>query len=331
MKALLSISASGPNALAIDEVDDPVAKDDEVVVRILACGLNYPDLLLIRDKYQEKPPRPFIPGGEIAGQIVAVGAAVHDFAVGDRAMAFVGMGGLAEQVAVAAAKCIRIPSIMPFDTAAAFLTTFGTSYHALKQRCRMQSGETVLVLGASGGVGLAAVNIANAMGLRVIAAASSEEKLSVARQHGACEGVVYPADLDANGVKALADQFKAAAGSRGVDIVYDAVGGFYTEAALRVMAWRGRLLIVGFPAGIPKVALNMTLLKGCEIAGVWYGQFTEREPEANAENNRELFALFEAGKIEPYISARFPMDEAQKGFELLESRQAQGKIVITTV
>jgi NADPH2:quinone reductase len=329
VRALLSYTATGPDSLKIGEVADPIAKEDEVVIRIFACGLNYPDLLLVRDKYQDKPPRPFIPGSEVAGEIIAVGAAVNEFAVGDRAMAFIGMGGLAEQVAVSASKCIRIPDSMPFDVASAFLTTFGTSYYALKQRGHIRAGETLLVLGASGGVGLAAVTIGHAMGARVIAAASSEAKLNIARQYGASDGVVYPAALESSGVKALSDAFKRAVGSEGVDTVYDAVGGLYTEAALRVMAWGGRLLIVGFPAGIPNVALNMTLLKGCEIAGVWYGKFTERESAANAENNRELFDLYEAGKIAPYISARLTLAEAHNGFQLLESREAQGKIVVT--
>lgn len=328
MKALLSHTPEGPSALVIGDLPEPSAAPGEVVIHVRACGLNYPDLLLIQDKYQMKPPRPFVPGGEIAGEVLQVGEDVTGFAAGDRVMAFVGLGGLAEQVAVPATKCIPVPPRMPFDVAAAFLTTFGTSYHALKQRARMRAGESLLVLGASGGVGLAAVMLGQAMGARVIAAASSEAKLEIARRHGAADGVIYPTAITAGDIKALSTAFKQAVGGDGVDIAYDAVGGFYAEAALRAVAWRGRFLVVGFPAGIPTVPLNLTLLKGCEIAGVWYGSFTEREPDANAENNRELFALYDAGKIKPYISATFALADAADGFELLASRKAQGKIVV---
>ena len=328
MRALLSHNPEGPSTLALGDLPLPKPAAGELVLRVRACGLNYPDLLLIQDKYQMKPPRPFVPGGEIAGEVVNVGEGVSGFATGDRVMGFVGLGGLAEQLAVPAAKCVKVPAAMPFNTAAAFLTTFGTSYHALKQRARMQAGESLLVLGASGGVGLAAVMLGRALGARVIAAVSSEAKLEVAQRFGASEGVVYPSELAAGDVRALSATFKKIVGGEGVDIVYDSVGGFYAEAALRGMAWRGRFLVVGFPAGIPTVPLNLTLLKGCEIAGVWYGTFTEREPEANAENNRELFALYESGTIEPYISATFPLADAAQGFELLASRKAQGKIVI---
>lgn len=328
MKALLSHTPEGPSALAIGDLPEPIPDAGEILVRVRACGLNYPDLLMIQDKYQLKPPRPFVPGGEIAGEVLRVGEGVTDIAVGDRIMAFVGLGGLAEQATVPRAKCIPVPVAMPFSIAAAFLTTFGTSYHALKQRARLQAGESLLVLGASGGVGLAAVMLGHAMGARVIAAASSEAKVELARRYGADEGVIYPAAVTAGDVKSLSAALKQVVGRKGIDIAYDAVGGFYAEATLRAMAWRGRFLVVGFPAGIPTVPLNLTLLKGCEIAGVWYGEFTEREPEANDENNRELFALYEAGKIDPYISATFSMEDAADGFELLASRNAQGKIVV---
>lgn len=328
MRALLSRTPEGPCSLEVADLPEPAAAAGEVVIRIRACGLNYPDLLLIRDKYQTKPARPFVPGGEIAGDVLSVGDGVTGFKVGDRVMAFIGLGGLAEQVAVPMAKCIAVPATMPFKTAAAFLTTFGTSYYALKQRARIQSGESLLVLGASGGVGLAAVTLGHAMGARVIAAASSDAKLALARRYGAEDGVVYLSDITAADIRPLAAKFKHTIGGHGANIVFDAVGGCYTEAALRTIAWRGRLLVVGFPAGIPTIPLNLTLLKGCDIAGVWYGTFTEREPEVNAENNRELFALYEAGKIEPHISATFSMSDAAAGFELLESRKAQGKIVV---
>jgi NADPH2:quinone reductase len=328
MKALLSFASGGPETLRVDEIADPIAGPGEVLIRVRACGVNYPDLLVIEDKYQFQPKRPFSPGGEIAGEIVGVGEGVDGFAVGDRILSMMGIGGMAELVAAPASKCIAIPDEMPFDEGAAFIAAFGTSYHALRQRGRLVPGERLLVLGAAGGMGLAAVELGRAMGAHVIAAASSEDKLALARRHGATDGFVYPADIGTVDPKALAAMFKSAVGDQGVDIVYDPVGGAYAEAALRSIAWRGRFLIIGFPAGIPKIPLNLPLLKGCEIVGVFYGSFFEREPEANMENVRALFRIYREGKIRPHIAARLSLEDAARGFEILASRSAQGKIII---
>ena len=328
MKALLSHAAGGPETLSLEEVAEPRVTEDELLIQVRACGLNYPDLLVIEDKYQFRPKRPFAPGSEVGGEVIAVGSAVRGFTLGDRVIGLVSSGGLAERVAASAARCIAIPDAMPFDEAAAFLATYGTSYHALKQRAQIAPGESLLVLGAAGGVGLAAVELGRAMGARVIAAASTEEKATVARQHGATQSLVYPSELDEASARSLGAALKAACGPQGLDVVYDAVGGLYAEAALRAMAWRGRFLVVGFPAGIPRIALNLTLLKGCQIAGVFYGSFTEREPQENARNTHELLALYQDGKIRPRISARFSLAEALHGFALLASRKVMGKVVI---
>lgn len=330
MKAIVSVSVGGPETLVLRDLPAPVPSVGELLIRVRACGVNYPDALMLEDKYQFRPVRPFAPGGEVAGEIIAVGTDVTSFAVGDRVIALVGHGGMAEQVVAKAAKCIAMPDGMPFDEAAAFIFTYGTSYHALKQRAALQTGDTLLVLGAAGGVGLAAVELGVAMGARVVAAASSAEKVELAKAHGAAVGVVYPlGPFDKDGTKALAESFKNACGKQGANVIYDAVGGDYAEAALRAIAWEGRFLVVGFPAGIPRIPLNLALLKGCQIVGVFWGSFTERNPLENARSNRELIDLYTAGRIKPHVSRRFPLAEAGHAIRELAERRALGKVVVT--
>jgi NADPH:quinone reductase len=330
MKAVLSKATGGPETLVIEDIAVPAPKPGEVLIKVAACGVNYPDALIIEDHYQFKPERPFAPGGEVAGIIEAVGEGVADLQPGQRVLASLGWGGMAEKVAVAAARCVRIPASMPFDEAAAFLMTYGTSYHALKDRAHLKPGDSLLILGAAGGVGSAAIEIGKAMGARVIAAASSQEKVDAAKSWGADEGVVYPrGPFDKDGTKQLADLFKSACGKSGANVVYDAIGGDYAEAALRAIAWEGRFLVVGFPAGIPRIPLNLALLKGCEIVGVFWGDFTRRNPKANAENIAELLALYEKGAIKPRVSKHFPLARSGEAIAWLAGRQALGKVVVT--
>src|SRR3954468_8041659 len=259
MKAVLSKEVGGPETLVLEELPDPVAGPDQVLIDVKACGVNYPDVLIIEDKYQFKPTRPFAPGGEVSGVISAVGEGVTRFKVGDRVLASTGWGGYAEKLALGEQRCTHIPDNMPFDEAAAFVLTYGTSYYALKDRGALKAGETLLVLGAAGGVGLAAVELGKAMGAKVIAAASSQEKIDLTLKHGADSGVVYPkGPFDKESSKELANLFKGAVGPAGADLIYDGVGGDYAEAALRCTGWEGRFLVIGFPAGIPKIPLNLT-------------------------------------------------------------------------
>ena len=330
MKALLSEAPGGPETLVLKDVPQPQPGPGEVLVAVKACGVNYPDFLIIQDKYQFRPQRPFAPGAEIAGIVEHLGEGVSTLQPGDRVIGSLLSGGMAEKAVVAAAKCLPIPNSMPFDEASAFILTYGTSYHALKNRAALKPGETLLVLGAAGGVGVAAVELGKAMGARVIAAVSSEDKLAIAREHGADAGFVYgPAPTSKDESKALADAFKAACGEGGADVIYDPVGGDYAEPALRAIAWEGRYLVVGFPAGIPRLPLNLTLLKSCQVVGVFWGEFTRRNPAANAENNRELVALYSSGKIRPYISGRFPLERGADAITRLASRNATGKLVVT--
>lgn len=330
MRAVLSKAPGGPETLVVEDVEAPHPGKGEVLIAVAACGVNYPDSLIIEDKYQVKPQRPFAPGGEFAGKIESVGEGVKHLSVGQRVLAFTGWGGMAEKVAVDARRCAPIPDSMPFDEAAALLMTYGTSYHALKDRARLQPGETLLVLGAAGGVGSAAVELGKAMGAHVIAAASSEQKIEAAKSWGADAGLVYPSGpFDGDGRKKLSELFKSAGGEKGADVIYDAIGGDYAEAALRSIGWEGRFLVVGFPAGIPKMPLNLALLKGCEIVGVFWGAFAQRDPAANARNTAELFALYEKGAIKPRVSERFPLGRAGEAIARLSGRHAIGKIVVT--
>lgn len=331
MKALLSTAPGGPETLTLGEAPDPVAGANEVVLDVKACGVNYPDVLIIQDLYQFKPERPFSPGGEVAAVVASVGEGVTSVAVGDRVIGSAAWGGMAQQLKVHELACTKIPDAMPFDDAAAFLMTYGTSHYALKDRAHLREGETLLVLGAAGGVGIAAVELGKAMGARVVAAASSQEKVDLAIAHGADVGLVYPrGPFDSKDEKkALSALFKDAVGKDGADVIYDPVGGAYAEASLRAIGWEGRFLVVGFPAGIPAIPLNLTLLKSCQIVGVFWGAFTLRDPAANAENIRELMSLYEAGKIKPVISERFDLEHAPDAITRLAARQALGKLVIT--
>jgi len=330
MKALLSTAVGGPETLQMTEVDAPVAGPGELLVAVKACSINFPDALIIKDMYQLKPQRPFAPGSEIAGVVEAVGEGVTGWSVGDRVIAGTGFGGLVEKKVVAAAGAYRLPEQFSFEQGASLLMTYGTSIHALKDRGHIKPGDTLLVLGAAGGVGLAAVELGKAYGARVVAGVSSEAKAQAARESGADEVVVYgrqPFDKDQS--KALANAFKDAVGPNGADIVYDAVGGDYSEPAVRAMAWEGRFLVVGFPAGIAKLPLNLTLLKSCDVCGVFWGAFAAREPKRNAANIVELFDLWAAGKISPRISETFSFETAHEAIARLENREAIGKLVVT--
>ena len=330
MKAMLSKQVGGPETLVLDELPDPKPGKGEVLLAVKACGVNYPDVLIIEDRYQFKPPRPFAPGGEVAGVVEAVGEGVTQFKPGDRVIGSSYAGGMSEKLVLEAARCFAMPAAMPFDDASALILTYGTTIHALKDRARIKPGETLLVLGAAGGVGISAVELGKAYGARVIAAASSEEKVALARKHGADDGVVYPAGpFDKAGTRALADIFKKACGEAGADVIYDPVGGDYSEAALRAIAWEGRFLVVGFPAGIAKLPLNLTLLKSCQVVGVFWGAFARRDPKANAANVAELMRLYAEGKIKPVISERYPLARAGEAIARLAARKAMGKIVVT--
>ena len=330
MKAVLSKEVGGPDTLVVEDLDSPTPGKGEVLIDVAACAINFPDSLIIKDMYQMKPPRPFSPGGEISGTVAALGEGVSGWQVGDRVIAGIGAGGLREQVVVPAARLFKVPEGIDLVQASALLMTYGTTIHGLKDRGDIKAGDTVLVLGAAGGVGLSAVELAKVYGARVVAAVSTEEKGEVAKKAGADEVVIYPrAPFDKDQSKAVAQQFKDAVGPNGADIVYDIVGGDYSEPALRSIAWEGRFLVIGFPAGIAKMPLNLTLLKSCDIRGVFWGAFTAREPEKNAANIAELFQLWQDGKIAPLISETYPLDKAHEAIAKLESRSAIGKLVVT--
>jgi NADPH2:quinone reductase len=329
MKALLSVQVGGPETLVIEELPSPEPTPGSVVVQVKACGVNYPDVIIIEDKYQFKPPRPFSPGGEISGVVKSLGEGVTTLRVGDRVLGNTGSGGMREELVVEASRLTPMPDAMPFDEAAAFLMTYGTSYYGLKDRGHLRPGETLLVLGAAGGVGLSAVELGKAMGARVIAAASSQEKVDLAVAHGAESGVVYPrGPFDRDGQKALADIFKQACGPTGADVIYDGVGGDYAEASLRSIAWEGRFLVIGFPAGIPKLPLNLTLLKSCQVVGVFWGAAVARDQAAHQQNIKELMALYADGKIRPHVSEHFPLARAGEAITHLAGRKALGKVVV---
>jgi NADPH:quinone reductase-like Zn-dependent oxidoreductase len=329
MKALLSRTPGGPETLELADAPDPVAGPGQVVIDVRACAINYPDVLVIQDKYQFKPQRPFAPGGEIAGTISVVGDAAGDWHVGDRALAMIGNGGLAEKAVVDVARLYRLPEGRSFAEGSALLLTYATTIHALLDRGRLQAGQTLLVLGAAGGVGLAAIELGKAFGARVVAAVSSEEKAEAARTAGADEVLIYPrAPFDKDQSKALAEQFKAAVGKDGADVIYDPVGGDYAEPALRSIAWEGRYLVVGFPAGIPKLPLNLTLLKSCDVCGVFWGAFAARDPAANAAHVATLFQLWEEGRISPRVTETFPLARGGDAIAKMAARGAIGKLVV---
>jgi NADPH:quinone reductase-like Zn-dependent oxidoreductase len=330
MKALRTHAVGGPDTLTLDELPDPVPGKGEVLVAIKACAINFPDTLMIRDLYQFKPERPYAPGGEVAGVIEAVGEGVSGWKAGDRVIAMTGSGGLAEKVVVNAGAIFVLPDGVDYETGASLLMTYGTSIYGLKDRGDLKPGETLLILGAAGGVGISAVELGKAMGARVVAAVSSEEKAAAVRAAGADEVVIYGRPpFDREQTKALIDRFKAACGPDGADVIYDIIGGDYAEPALRAIAWEGRFLVVGFTAGIPKMPLNLTLLKSCDIRGVFLGGAKARDPQRFAELTAELFELLKAGKIAPLVSARFPLERGGEAIAMLENREAVGKVVVT--
>jgi NADPH:quinone reductase len=330
MKALLSHQAGGPETLVLEDVPEPTAGRGELLVRVRACAINYPDVLIIEDKYQFRPERPFAPGGEVAGEVAALGEGVSGWAVGDRLIAYHGHGGLAEMVAVPVGQAYRLPDQFPDAEAASLLITYATAIHALTDRGQAREGERMLVLGAAGGIGLSAIELGKAFGLHVVAAVSSEEKAEAARGAGADEALVYPSGaLDKDASKALAGAFKGAAGPAGFDMVFDPVGGDYAEPALRSLGWEGRYLVIGFPAGIPKIPLNLTLLKSCDIRGVFWGAFAMRDPKANEAHVDTLFKLWGEGKIGPRVSATYPLERAGEAIATLRDRKAVGKLVVT--
>lgn len=329
MRALLSEAPGGPETLVLNEVPTPATGKGELRLRVLACGINYPDVLIIEDKYQFKPERPFAPGSEVAGIVEALGEETQGWSVGDRALAVVSHGGLAEMLVLSAREAHRLPDGMNATVGAGLLLAYATTMHALIDRGQLQPGETLLVLGAAGGVGLAAVEIGKALGARVIACVSSEEKAGIAREAGADSVLVYDADVgDKSAGKALAQSIKQAVGPQGANVVYDPVGGLYTEAALRSLAWGGRHLVIGFPAGIPALPLNLALLKSVDIRGVFWGAFAMREPERNAEHIQQLFAWWREGRIKPRIDRVYHFEQGGDAIARLADRSVIGKVIV---
>lgn len=323
MRAVLCKAFGPPESLVVEDVPSPAPGPGEAVITVKAASVNFPDVLIIENKYQVKPPLPFSPGSELAGIVKTVGDGVTHVKTGDRVMAITGYGAFAEEVKTEARRMLAIPPGMDFATAAAFGLTYATSEHALVDRGALKSGETLLVLGAAGGVGLAAIEIGKILGARVIACASTEDKLAVCREHGADETINYATEE-------LRERIKALTNGAGADVVYDPVGGPYTELAIRSIAWRGRLLVIGFAAGeIPKIPLNLTLLKGCSIVGVFWGEWTRREPQRFAEAMARLGDWYAEGRLKPHISATFPLERAADALTLMAARQVTGKVVLT--
>jgi NADPH2:quinone reductase len=324
MKAVVCKAWGPPESLIIEERAPLEAGPGKVVVSVKAASVKFSDTLLIQNKYQTKPELPFIPGGEVTGVVKSVGAGVEGWKVGDRVSAQTTYGGYAEEVIADAERLTAIPDSVDFPSATGLSSTYGTSYYALIDRGQLRAGETLLVLGAAGGVGLAAVEIGKVLGAKVIACASSEEKLAVCRAHGADETINY----DSEDMRA---RVKAITKGNGVDVVYDPVGGAYSELALRDMAWGGRHLVIGFTAGdIPKIPLNLPLIKGCSIVGVWIGAFAKRDPARHRANALELWKWFAEGKIKPHISATYPLEKAADALNALANRKVAGKVVLTT-
>ena len=324
MKAVLCKKLGPPEDLVVEEIPSLEPRAGQVVISVKAAGVNFPDTLIIQGKYQFKPEPPFSPGGEAAGIVKSVGEGVTSVKPGDRVIAAATWGGFAQEMVADADRLVPMPDGMDFVPASAFILTYGTSYHALKDRAHLQPGETMLVLGASGGVGLAALQIGKAMGARVIAAASSDAKLELCKRNGADEVINY-------GTEDLRSRIKQLTGGKGVDVVYDPVGGPYSEPALRDMAWNGRFLVVGFAAGdIPKIPLNLALLKGCSIVGVFWGAFTRNEAERNQRNNEELMQMYLAGKVKPHIHATYPLERAAEALNEVLYKRVTGKVVLVT-
>jgi NADPH:quinone reductase-like Zn-dependent oxidoreductase len=329
MRAILSDAPGGPETLQLREVPDPAPGTGDLLVRVRACSINFPDALIIEDKYQLRPHRPFAPGSEIAGEVIDVGEGVIGWVPGDRIIAAIGFGGLAEKAIVPAVRAIRLPKGHSFEQGSALLITYATAIHALVDRARLKAGETLLVLGAAGGVGVAAIETGKALGARLVAAVSSEEKAKIAREAGADAALVYPKGPFAPAERReLAALFKEATGEGGAAVILDSVGGDYSEAALRSISWGGRFLVVGFPAGIPSLPLNLTLLKGCDVCGVFWGAFAAREPARNAEHVEQLLRWWDEGRIAPKISRTYPLEQARDAIAALKERRAIGKLVV---
>ncbi|MGM4920713.1 zinc-binding dehydrogenase [Tardiphaga sp. 813_E8_N1_3] len=322
MKAILCSQFCEPDDLVFADIDDPVAADGQVVIAIKAAALNFFDILMIQGKYQIKPPFPFSPAAEVAGVIESIGSGVTGLKVGDRVVASVGHNGAREKIAVPAASAVKIPDNLDFDRAAGVIITYGTALHALEDRASPKPGETLAVLGAAGGTGLAACELGKLLGLKVIACASSDEKLEFAKKHGADIGLNYATEDLKEGLKKLTD-------GKGVDIIFDPVGGKYAEASLRAIAWEGRFLVIGFAAGdIPKMPLNLALLKGCDIRGVFWGAWVRQNPEKNRANLEKLVKWAAEGKISSHVDRTFPLAKTADALKVLAGRQAMGKVIL---
>lgn len=322
MKAILCKEFGPVENLVLEEVPSPTAGPGQVVLSVKACGINFPDGLIVQGKYQTKPPLPFAPGLEVSGVIKEIGSGVIGLAVGQRVIAFPGVGGLAEELAVDAGLVFSMPDSMDFVSAGGFLITYATSHHALKPRGKLKAGETLLVLGAAGGVGLTAVELGKVMGARVIACASSDEKLALCKEYGADEGINYTTE-------SIRDRVKEITGGKGVDVVYDPVGGDLAEPMVRSLAWMGRYLVIGFAAGgIPKIPLNLLLLKSSSIVGVYWGAALKADPEAGRADVAELLDWYDQGKLKPCVSATYPLDRAAEAILHVTGRQTKGKVVV---
>ena len=327
MKAFLCKEFGPVDSHTVEEIEDPVAGPGQVVVDIKATGISFPDVLIVQGLYQFKPPFPFSPGSEISGVVSSVGEGVTMHKVGDRVMGSIGSGGLREKGVYLEQQLMPLPESMDFNTAAGFPLNYGTTYHAFKQRGELKEGQSVLVLGAGGGLGITAIHIAKAMGAKVIAAASSQEKIDLCKKEGADEGIIYERDMDRDLQKKFSDEIKELTGG-GVDMIYDLVGGDYAEPALRAIARHGKYLVIGFTAGIPKMPLNLTLLKECQIVGVFWGQFAAIDHAENSQNFKELFELHAEGKIKPFVTETYSLEESAKAIKTLEDRKVLGKVVV---
>ena len=332
MKALQCVELGGPEKLVVNDVADPEIAENHIIIEVKSASVNFPDVLMIQGLYQFQPPLPFIPGGESAGVVIEIGDGVEGFNIGDKVFAATGVGGICEKILAHKNNVRPIPENMDFEIAAALSVTYGTSIYALKQRANLKAGETLLVLGASGGVGLATVQLGKAMGAKVIAAASTQEKVDICIENGADEGFVYPSgNLDRDQQKELSNKIKELTGGLGPNVIYDPVGGTYAEPCLRSIAWDGRYLVIGFAAGadqIPKMPLNLTLLKGCQIVGVFWGAWTGMFPAENQKNFEELFEMYKDGKINPAPSDKFTLETSAEAIAHLKDRKAKGKVVI---
>lgn len=330
MKAYLCREFGPINSHKVEEIDSPIPGDNEVVVQVHSAGVAFPDVLVVQGLYQITPDFPFSPGGEFAGIISQIGDKVTQWKVDDRVIGFKGSGGFAEEALCNESNIMPLPDSMDYKTGAIFPLNYGTAIHAFKQRAELKKGENVLIMGAAGGLGITAIHIAKAMGANVIAAASSQEKLDLCELQGADSTILYSRDnMDRDAQKQFSTQLKKLTDRKGVDVIFDPVGGAYSEPALRAIAWEGRYLVIGFTSSIPSIPLNLALLKGCQIVGVFWGAFCMREPILNAENFQQLFSLYEKGDIKPFVTETFPLEQTADAIDKLANRNAIGKITIT--